>query len=399
MRRSVNNAVITKTSILEKISQQAIMAMYLDIDIETVDYCIETGRLINSPLRDDRHPSFGFAFNNRGQLKCRDFAGYFWGDCWDVVAYVLSYGYNKQINVSNKQDFMFILKHVAYTFRHIYYGKERDTRVDNVIHNAIHNIKNSKSIIEIVPREWSSFDIKYWSQFGISVKWLNTHFVYPVEQYYINRNSNPEPKYFYSSNKKDVCYGYLLGQDSRGIYSWKLYFPNRKKTDIRFITNCNHLEGIYNLDKDKTDYDYIIITKSTKDRLAIGEHLYEYPLRGIKYDISVGVINIPHETHKLTQEEYTFLNTKLKPNGKLITLFDNDRTGYMCSIEYNKTWNTIPICIPRELNAKDFAELKSLYSPETINNYISQTLEYIKTNYEDGTELTWENETSSIIPY
>ena len=34
-------------------------------------------------------------------------------------------------------------------------------------------------------------------------------------------------KYFYDKDKTDLCYGYVLGQDKRGIVNVKLYFPNR----------------------------------------------------------------------------------------------------------------------------------------------------------------------------
>ena len=58
----------------------------------------------------------------------------------------------------------------------------------------------------------------------------------------------------------DPCYAYGLGKDRHGINGIKLYFPLRgKNSNTRFITNCNHLEGIYNLDRN--DYDYIILTK------------------------------------------------------------------------------------------------------------------------------------------
>ena len=63
----------------------------------------------------------------------------------------------------------------------------------------------------------------------LNLNFLNTHFVYPVDQFYINRSTNPIPKYFYDKNKTDLCYGYVLGQDKRGIVNVKLYFPNRNK--------------------------------------------------------------------------------------------------------------------------------------------------------------------------
>ena len=60
-------------------------------------------------------------------------------------------------------------------------------------------------------------------------------------------------KYIY--DKKDPCYAYITGRDNKGIHDVKLYFPKRNKHYTKFITNYNHLEGIYNLERD--DYDYI----------------------------------------------------------------------------------------------------------------------------------------------
>lgn len=403
MKRSIVNSKITKGMILEKVSQQLIAATYLDIPVETVECCIETGKTISSPLRDDEHPSFGFAINNRGQLKAKDFAGYFWGDVWDIVAYVLSAVTNREINIQDKNDFIFVLRHVVYTFRNIIYGQEKDARVDNIIKSGLTSLRQRKAIIEIVPRPWNSNDRNYWAKFGISLNFLNSRFVYPVDQYYINRKVNPEPKYMYDYvGFKDVCYAYLLGLDNRGIYNWKLYFPNRGKDDVRFITNCNHLEGVYNLDK--SDYDYIVITKSSKDRICLDEHLYAHPLQGIGIDedLQVGVINIPHETHKLTQREFDFLNSKLGDNGKLISLFDNDRTGYMCAIDYRDSYGITPICIPHCYEAKDFAELRSLYSVETINQFILQTINYIENGREtedERNQSSWYSSPSNAMPY
>ena len=67
----------------------------------------------------------------------------------------------------------------------------------------------------------------------------------------------------------------MLGQDNRGIVNVKLYFPNRnKKTEVKFITNSNTIEGVINLELDR--YDAIIITKSTKDRLSLESYIKNY---------------------------------------------------------------------------------------------------------------------------
>lgn len=109
------------------------------------------------------------------------------------------------------------------------------------------------------------------------MNYLNTHFVIPVEQYYIDRVTNPTPKY--KDTKNDPCYAYMLGRNKSGVYLIKLYFPLRDRTkELKFVTNCNVLEGLPNLERE--DYDYIIITKSSKDRLSLGSHLSKHIFYG-----------------------------------------------------------------------------------------------------------------------
>ena len=304
------------------------------------------------------------------------------------------------VTVNSKNDFQFVLRHIAYTCRDIIYGIEKDDNVKLQIETSLQAIRNTKSIIEIVPRPWNNNDKRYWNQFDISLNHLNTHFVYAIDQYYINRYINPEPKYFYDS--KDPCYAYVLGQDKNGIYNIKLYFPNRKKGDVRFITNSNHIEGVLNLELN--NYDYIVITKSSKDRLAIENHFIQFnPLRGVSTDrMSIGVINIPSETYRLKQKEYDYLHNKLNDKGCIISLMDNDMTGYREAIWLRDNYNIIPFVIPKEYDVKDFAELKKEYSGEIIDKLIIDVYNYIEENYKDNGEkdkLAWDTEESSALPY
>lgn len=378
--RNINSSKLTKQAILEKVSQVNIFATYLGISVETIYNCINNGELICNPLRIDNHPTAGFRYNNRGKLKFKDFANdEFWGDCFDIVALVMSNIYNKPYNISNKEDFIKVLRHITFTFKDIFYGKEKDINVINDINTAINVIKHKKPIIELVVREWNYNDEKYWNTFGVSIKFLNLNFIYPVEQYYINRNINPEPKYFYSTN--DPCYGYFLGKDSNGVNNIKLYFPKRNKDITRFITNCNHLEGIYNLDRN--DYNIIVITKSTKDRVSISSAIMKnlFLYGGLIKD-RIGIINIPHETYKLRNNEYDWLQSKLTENGKIVSLMDNDRTGKIEAIWLRDTYNIIPIIIPNCYKVKDFAELVANNNFKTISDLIINTIQYIK-EYEE----------------
>lgn len=372
--RNINSTKLTKQTILEKISQVTIFSTYLNLSDTIVQHCIDTGELICSPIREDIHPTCGFKYDNKGRLKFKDFSGYFWGDCFDIVALVMSSIYNKQYNVKDKNDFIKILRHITFTFKDIFYGQEKDINLINSINYAVNNIKTQKPKIELVVRNWNNDDKTYWDNIGVPLNFLNINFIYPVEQYYINRNVNPEPKYYYNTN--DPCYGYLLGQDRNGIYNIKLYFPKRDKGHTKFITNCNHLEGIYNLDKN--NYDIIVITKSTKDRVSIGAALLKMSLlyRGL-INKQIGVINIPHETYKLRQNEYDWLYSKLNNNGHIISLMDNDAVGINESIWLKNNFNIIPFLIPFRYKSKDFSELVQNINFQEIKTLIIKVINYL----------------------
>ena len=397
MSRSINSAVLNKKYILSKVSQLSIFAKYLNLQVNVIQRCIDTGELICSPLRQDIHPTVGFRYDNKGRLKLRDFAGFFWGDCFDAAALIISRIENKKLNVADKNDFIRILQHITFSFKNIFYGSDVDETINSSIRNALNDVRNQKQFIELVVRDWNEIDIKYWNEFGVSVQYLNKHFVYPVDQYYINRNINPEPKYYY--NPKDTCYVYILGFNKNTYPDIKLYFPDRPHGTTRFITNCNHLEGIYDLYKN--NYDFIVITKSTKDRVSLGCTL-ETIIPFYREDVSInkytiGIINIPHETYRLRETEYNWLQSKLSYDGKLISLMDNDRTGVEEAQWLRKRYNIIPILIPRYLSCKDFAELRSKYDITTITNYIRETINFI--NNEKDYKHIGQEQVPSIKPF
>ena len=402
MKRNINNSKLTKDSILSKVSQINIFSAYTGLEVELIQHCIDTGEFICSPFREDKHPSFGFRYDNRNKLKGRDFAGYWWGDCIDAAATVLSEIVHRPIDVSNKEHFQFVLKHIAYTFSDIIYGKEKDPLVKDVIIEGINAVRNKKQIIELVTRPWNVADSLYWKNFGINLNFLNTRFVYAVDQFYINRSSNPNPKYYYDKSPNDPCYAYVLGQDKRGIVNIKLYFPKRdKKNGIKFITNCNVLEGILHLERDK--YDAIIITKSSKDRLSLESYLkranLSLPYGGSNTNLVIGVINIPHETYKLRKVEYDWLKQKVGSSGHLISFMDNDRVGKREAIWLLREYNIIPILIPEEYAVKDFSELVENYSDDCINTLTYNTINYIQDNYAEDNQIVWNTEESNIVPY
>lgn len=409
MKRDVNTTRLTKAFIESRISQEEIASKYLDIPLEIVQDCIEHSHLIKSVFRDDdTDGSMGITYNRKGRLKVRDFGGFgFFEDVYGVVAYILSMAYERPISTNNKQDFYFVLKHIYRTFADEIDNREHDYAVDDEIKNALAKTRTHKAVIELVPRSWNREDKAIWDKYNVSLAYLNTHFVIPVDQYYINRTSNPDPKYRYGA--KDPCYAYMLGQNRQGIYLIKLYFPLRNRhIDLKFITNCNVLEGLPNLERD--DYDYIVITKSSKDRLSIGSHLASNPLYGAaRTAINIGVINLPSENYRLKANEYEWIKKKLSDDGMIISFLDFDRTGREGAKYLLDTYNIPYIFITRgelgleDYGCKDFADLHDKYSNNEIDRFIKETLRYVEIRFKAkemaNTNAYYERLSDFDLPY
>lgn len=393
MKRNIFTTNLTKTFIESKVSQESIVSKYLDIPIEVVQDCIAHNHLINSIFRDDDYnKSMGIQYNAKGRLKVRDFGGYgFFDDVYGVVAYVLSLVYERKIETNNKQDFYFVLKHIAYTFRDIIDGKEVDPNLQPIIANAIAKGKSKKKVIDLVTRSWNKYDKDIWGRWGVELSYLNSHFVVPVEQYYIDRTVDSDPKYYYKA--KDPCYAYMLGTNRQGIRLIKLYFPRRnRRTELKFVTNCNVLEGLPNLELD--NYDYILITKSSKDRLSIGNHLFNNPLYGGTQKLNIGIINLPSENYNLKQIEYDWLVKKLADDGMILSLLDFDQTGRAGAKYLEETYGIPYLFITRgefglpNFESKDFADLHDRFNKNQINRFIEDTKKYVEIRFKKGLQDT-----------
>lgn len=378
---------LTKSYIESKLSQETILAKYLNIPIEVIQDCVENNHLTHSVFRtDDHNKSMGIAYNNKGRLKVRDFGGFgFFGDIYDVIGYVLSLAYGRQINTSSKADFYFILKHIVNTFSAVFNNKEVDTNLDRDIAKGLSKIQSTKVVFDIIPREWNKADKRYWEKYGVNLNYLNTNFVIPVDEFYVNRTAESTPNYQYS--EKDPCYAYILGQNRTGILLTKFYFPNRNRaTQLKFITNSNCIEGLLNLEL--YDYDFIIITKSSKDRLSLGSYLTDNLFYG---GCKIGIVNLPTEKYMLKDNEHKYLLSRLKDDGLILSFLDFDATG-RSGAKYLKDTYDIPYIFITcgqfgliNYRAKDFTDLHDIYTKEEIINFIKETFNYVTTVYKNNT--------------
>ena len=333
---------LTKDYILSFISQEQIFEYYLGVKVDT-------NVLICSPLRADDNPSFGFKYV-KGRLRAKDFAGYFWGDCFDLVAYL------NNLNANNRQDFYQILLIIARDFNLHKFENQDNHRVYTPDKLVIPKEK-SKLIIKIKVRDWNIGDAEYWNKkYGISRKTLGECDVYPCEYVWINN----QPVYTYTKN--DPAYGYFFGHDENKIENWKIYYPLRKRN--RFISNEACVEGIRNL----KDSDTIVITKSFKDVIV----MKQYSIQAIA----------PHsETFLLPKEVIEKLELKYE---NIYSLMDFDRTGVTMANLLRKVYNIPPLFITNgrfgTINhlVKDFSDYVERYKQDKTNELINNTKKALK---------------------
>lgn len=321
---------LTKSYILERISQEEIMEKYLGIPLTI-------GSFVLSPLRVDHNPTCQFYYNQHGRLRFRDFSGHFWGDCFDVVAYKLG------VNVSNKKSFQLIIHTIAKDFRIHKYQEDSEVNNYNKITKDFFSKKKvrNKTEFKIVPRAFNYHDDDYWNKFNIDRNLLKVGKVYAAQEISIRKDSEFYTN-IYRYSLKDPAYCYFGGKDENGVDKWKIYYPFRKKGEQRFHSNSSFLQGEHLITCGRIG----IITKAYKDVLAFRS-------------FGLQAVAPSAESVLITQDQFWFMKTKFDI---LISCMDYDRAGMIMAKKLRDVYRIEPMMFTNGLfntknyGSKDFAE-------------------------------------------
>lgn len=340
---------LTKTYVLERLSQEQIFEYYLGISVVT-------GKLLLSPLRKDNNPTCSFYYNEHGRLRFRDFSGHFWGDCFDVVAYVL------KVDSKGKKAFQMILHTIAKDFKIHKYQDSKEVQKYELITREFFSKKKAKAKIQfkIVPREYNYHDDDYWTKFNIDRNLLTHGLVYAAEEIYLSRDGiNYTRIYRYST--KDPAYCYYGGKGTYNIEDWKVYYPFRKKKgEQRFHANSSFLQGKHLITGGRVG----IVTKAYKDVLSFRS-------------FGLQAVAPFAESVLLNQIEYEFMRDNFDI---IVSCMDYDRAGQRMAQLLRKTYDIQPYMFTngsygsKDYGSKDFAEYVD-------NNGILVTKNLIKTTY------------------
>jgi len=302
------NKIITKEDILKHVSQESIFSFYMEEDI------FETG-VFNSPLREDKTPSFSLYFHkhHHDTLMWCDLAT---GESGDFIVLV-----QKMFKLSYYDSLM----KIAYDFGLSTFDVGTVKKLQSYT-----KIISKKTIeLGVKLRKWKIKDKKYWSQFGITKETLKRFNVYPISHIFFNDNCI-----------KAAEYAYVYVEFKDGIKSYKIYQPYEIKSK-KWLNNADYSthQGYEQLPKTG---DILIITKSLKDVMSIHDVL-DIPAIGLQSETVMMKMSV--------MEEY---KSRFK---RVFCLFDNDEAGQQLANKFHETFNIPHFFMPDFLGVKDFSDL------------------------------------------
>ena len=314
------SSVLTKEFILSKVRQEDVFEYFTNSRVE-----FDT--LLLSPLREDSSPTCTYKWLS-DKLYFKDWSGHFEGDCFDLVQKLYHCNFYESLEI------------VASKFKLLDYSIPYQS-ID------ISTIKKEKikAKITVKWKEWDDYLLSYWKQFGITEEWLNYFKIAPVEYIWLNDQFN----YKYSDQDPAFCYYFSENE-------MKIYFPLRKKGEMRFLTNASYLQGYDQLPEKG---EQLIITKSYKDVVVLRMW---------------GIYSIAPQAESVTinNDQYEDLSSRFS---QLYNLYDFDYAGIKTT---NKARKLYPKIKPLFLTNGRF---------KTINYNAKDPAEYVKNHLSDHSKI------------
>lgn len=320
---------ITKQFLLDKASQETYLEYYLGIPVKK--------GLFTSPLRADNNPTCSFFRNKAGDIIFNDFSGAFKGNFIAVVMYKYNVSYYKALRI------------IANDFGYI--KIPRLQRNPKPVTESKTVFKESKAaVIQVEVQDFPPEQLQWWSEIGVTKEILKKFGVYSCRSVFLNGD------YFMGCTINNPIYGYYRGKNDEGLELWRIYFPFKPRTAIRFLSNWKSflLQGAKQLPKDG---DVLVITKSMKDVMCL-------------YSLGITAIAPNSENLFLTESQFEKLSKRFK---RIIVFYDNDLAGIHNMNKIRKAFPVEYTFIPRSYNAKDISDFYRKYGKDEtlklINTY------------------------------
>ena len=322
---SSGKSSFTLDDVLRVASEAQIVSYYLGIQ--------KVPCIINSPLRQDRHPSFGLYSPNGIEINYIDFSTRDGGTIFTLLKNMWNTTY-PEVFKKICQDFSKFNSKATVT---------KSSRCDVTSQGSSSNIDMKCKV-----REWKDYDIEYWASYGITLPWLKYANVYPISHKIIVKDGK---EFVFGADK----HAYAYVEFKKGKTTLKIYQPFNKRG---FKWANKHDRSVISLwTKVPETGDKIVICSSLKDALCLWANT------------SIPAIAIQGEGYGISN---TAINELKRRYNNVYILLDNDEAGLRDGEKLSESTGFINLVLPNINGAKDISDLyKSLNNKERFKKIIS----------------------------
>ena len=316
---------VTLEELLNKVSEFDILNHYFGVSGLPV--------IINSPLRQDRKPSFGLYSSDGKRVHFVDYATRDRGGLWDLLGLYWGASYIQVLTRvwEDLPDFsstnpVFNVKTTEYKVLH----------------------KQPKSIdLKCKVRPWAKHDIEFWESFGITLEWLEYADIYPISHKIVIKNGQ---KYVFGADK----YAYAYVERKEGNITLKIYQPFNTKG---YKWSNRHDRSVISLWTKVPEFGArICICASMKDALCLWANT------------GIPAIATQGEGYGMSDTAVSELRRRYR---EVYILLDNDEAGLKDGEKLSESTGFTNLILPDINGAKDVADLyKQLQNKELFKEII-----------------------------
>lgn len=302
----VGNSSVCLEDVLGRVSESDILFHYCGI--------IKIPCVVNSPLREDKTPSFGFYTSDGRRIHWIDYATNDRGGTFDLLMKMWDCNYTECLNKVYNEMIKRSVVSIKPTLCNVHITHEYNTNVE----------------LQCKIRDWKDHDIAYWESYGITLPWLKWAEVYPISHKIVIKNGI---RHLFGAAK----YAYAFVEHKENNTTIKIYQPFMTK----YKWANGHNGSVISLwSKIPKTGDKLIICSSLKDALCIScqLHIPTLAVQGEGYDMSSSAIENLKSRYK-----------------RIYVSFDTDTPGILNTKRLAERTGFIPI-IPDLGESKDFSD-------------------------------------------
>lgn len=302
----VGNSSVCLEDVLGRVSESDILSYYFNIK--------EIPCVINSPLREDKTPSFGLHTSDGRKIHWVDYATNDRGGTFDLLMKMWNCTYSECLNRVYNEMIKRSVVSIKPALCNTHITHEYNTNVE----------------LQCKIRDWKDHDIAYWESYGVTLPWLKWAEVYPISHKIVIKNGI---RHLFGAAK----YAYAFVEHKENHTTIKIYQPFMKQ----YKWANGHNGSVISLwSKIPKTGEKLIICSSLKDALCISCQLH------------IPTIAAQGEGYNISDTAIKNLKSRYK---RIYVSFDTDVPGILNTKRLAERTGFIPI-IPDLGSSKDFSD-------------------------------------------